>query len=224
MAIIQHTKDDNIKYAYLNIFPDQFKSEIDNEFLSEEVMIFPELKFKFSFPALTAKVKKERRFWENPLFPKGSKEWSTIRYILMHAEPVYRFKWELCSSAEKLALYNLVKLRRLNPQNFQMIEHLAINGLIKVEKDYLTIINKSFAQFVLNAESGETMNKLELEGEEGVWKAYRVPIIFLVVLVIGAVAMTSGQSIAIIGASLVGILTTIASVTNSANLLKNQMK
>lgn len=27
MAIIQHTKDDNIKYEYLNIFPDQFKSE-----------------------------------------------------------------------------------------------------------------------------------------------------------------------------------------------------
>jgi hypothetical protein len=27
MAIIQHTKDDNVKYAYLNIFPDQFKTE-----------------------------------------------------------------------------------------------------------------------------------------------------------------------------------------------------
>lgn len=27
MAIIVHTKDDNVKYAYLNIFPDQFKTE-----------------------------------------------------------------------------------------------------------------------------------------------------------------------------------------------------
>ena len=27
MAIIRYTKEDNIRYAYLNIFPDQFKTE-----------------------------------------------------------------------------------------------------------------------------------------------------------------------------------------------------
>jgi len=31
MAIIKYTKDSNIKYAYLNIFPDQFKSQRDKE-------------------------------------------------------------------------------------------------------------------------------------------------------------------------------------------------
>ena len=27
MAIIRYTKEENIRYAYLNIFPDQFKTE-----------------------------------------------------------------------------------------------------------------------------------------------------------------------------------------------------
>lgn len=31
MAIIKHVKDENIKYAYLNVFPDQFKSEKEKE-------------------------------------------------------------------------------------------------------------------------------------------------------------------------------------------------
>jgi len=31
MAIIQHTKDENIRYAYLNIFPDQFKTEKEKQ-------------------------------------------------------------------------------------------------------------------------------------------------------------------------------------------------
>ena len=31
MAIIINTKDDNVKYSYLNIFPDQFKSDKEKE-------------------------------------------------------------------------------------------------------------------------------------------------------------------------------------------------
>ena len=105
-----------------------------------------------------------------------------------------------------------------------MIEHLALNGLIKVEGDHLALVNKSFAQFVLYAETNETIAELERTGEHGVWKSYRVPLALLIILIIGGVAMTSGQSIYIVAASLLGVITTIASVTNSANLLKNQFK
>ena len=31
MAIIRYTKEENIRYAYLNIFPDQFKTEKEKE-------------------------------------------------------------------------------------------------------------------------------------------------------------------------------------------------
>ena len=204
--------------------PDKFNIDFDKNFLNLEVANFPELRTMFICNDPSEQNKEKLCDNPPPSLSEKSKEWSTIHYILMHAEPIYRFKWELCSSAEKLALYNLANQRRLNPQNYQMIEHLALNGLIKVEKDHLTIINKSFAQFILNAESSETMSHLEVQAEEGVWKTYRVPIALLVILIIGAVALTSGQSIAIIGASMLGILTTVASVTNSANLLKSQIK
>ncbi|ARD43058.1 hypothetical protein [Colwellia sp. PAMC 21821] len=204
--------------------PDKFNIDFDKNFLNLEVANFPELRTMFICNDPSEQNKEKLCDNPPPSLSEKSKEWSTIHYILMHAEPIYRFKWELCSSAEKLALYNLANQRRLNPQNYQMIEHLALNGLIKVEKDHLTIINKSFAQFILNAESSETMSHLEIQAEEGVWKTYRVPIALLVILIIGAVALTSGQSIAIIGASMLGILTTVASVTNSANLLKSQIK
>jgi hypothetical protein len=105
-----------------------------------------------------------------------------------------------------------------------MIEHLALNGLIKVHDDHLVLTNKSFAHFVLHAESSKTISHLEQTSQLGTWKSYRVPIILMMIVIVGGVAMTSGQSIYIIAASIVGILTTIASVTNSANLIKGQLK
>lgn len=44
------------------------------------------------------------------------------------------------------------------------------------------------------------------------------------VLVIGGVALASGQSIFIIAASLAGVLGTIGSLTNSASMLKGQFR
>ncbi|MFT5852068.1 MAG: hypothetical protein ACI87J_002044 [Colwellia sp.] len=210
------------------IIPISFKNGIDHKILDDELACFPELSHliskPFSSPSHKEKYKEKEMFFGDPLIPRSISEWSTMKYILLHAEPIYRFKWELCTSAEKLALFNLAKRRRLNPENTKMIEHLALNGLIKVEDDHLALVNKSFAQFVLYAETNETIAELERTGEHGVWKSYRVPIALLIVLIIGGVAMTSGQSIYIIAASLLGIITTIASVTNSANLLKNQFK
>ena len=206
--------------------PTSFKNGINQKILHDELAYFPELSYLISesLPSCCHKEKfnEKEMLFGDPLIPRSISEWSTMKYILLHAEPLYRFKWELCTSAEKLALFNLAKNRRLNPENTKMIEHLALNGLIKVEDDHLALVNKSFAQFVLYAETNETIAELERTGEHGIWKSYRVPIALLIILIIGGVAMTSGQSIYIIAASLLGILTTIASVTNSANLLKNQ--
>ncbi len=208
--------------------PASLKEGIDKNILSEELTYFPELSYLNSEPVVSIcnqeKHTSKEVLFGDPLTPRSISEWSTLKYILLHAEPLYRFKWELCTSAEKLGLFNLAKQRKLNPKNTKMIEHLALNGLIKVEDDHLALVNKSFAQFVLYAETNETIAELEMTGEYGVWKSYRVPLALLIILIIGGVAMTSGQSIYIIAASLLGIITTIASVTNSANLLKNQLK
>ncbi|WP_299074564.1 hypothetical protein [uncultured Paraglaciecola sp.] len=206
----------------------EFVHNIDADFLYNELKDVPELRFLSKQLPKDAQLHSEHipatRFWQRDSNSIKSTEWATIHYILLHADALYRFKWESCSSAEKLALYNLAKQHRLNPSNTEMIEHLAINGMIKVRHDHLAIINKSFAHFVLHAESTDTLRQLVREGEAGIWKSYRIPLGMLIVLIIGGVAVTSGQSIFIIAASLAGVLGTIGSLTNSASMLKGQFK
>lgn len=208
----------------------EFVHNVDAHFLYKEMKNVPELRFLAEQLPITAQQinsnvhVKNTRFWQKDDSTIQSNEWATIHYILLHADALYRFKWESCSSAEKLALYNLAKQHRLNPSNTEMIEHLAINGMIKVRSDHLEIVNKSFAHFVLHAETAETLSKLVQQGEAGIWKSYRLPLGLLILLVIGGVALTSGQSIFIIAASLAGVLGTIGSLTSSASMLKGQMK
>jgi hypothetical protein len=208
----------------------EFVHNIDPEFLYKEMKNVPELRFLAEQLPVGSKQKndliqsQDTPFWQKDDSIIKSTEWATIHYILLHADALYRFKWESCSSAEKLALYNLAKKHRLNPSNTEMIEHLAVNGMIKVRSDHLEIVNKSFAHFVLHAESAETLGKLVQEGEAGIWKSYRLPLGVLIILLVGGVALTSGQSIFIIAASLAGVLGTIGSLTNSASMLKGQFK
>lgn len=105
-----------------------------------------------------------------------------------------------------------------------MIEHLTLNGLITVRKGNLDLINKSVTHFVLHAETNDMLNQLVEQGEAGIWKNYKLPLGVMILLIIGGIALTSGESIYIIAASMAGVLGTIASVTNSANLLRGQMK
>jgi hypothetical protein len=206
----------------------EFVHNIDYDFLEKEMEYVPELRFLAeqipSWGERKSTDNKGSNFWEKSDSTIDSAQWATIHYILLHADALYRFKWESCSSAEKLALYNLAKQHRLNPRNTEMIEHLAINGMIKVRSDHLAIVNKSFAHFVLHAETKETLGKLIQQGEAGVWNNYRLPLGMLIVLIIGGVAITSGQSIFIIIASLAGVLGTIGSLTNSASMLKDKLK
>jgi hypothetical protein len=203
----------------------EFVHNVDPVFLYKEMKNVPELRFLAEQLPPGSRQNNDTfqarptHFWQKDDSTIESTEWATIHYILLHADALYRFKWESCSSAEKLALYNLAKQHRLNPSNTEMIEHLAINGMIKVRSDHLAIVNKSFAHFVLHA---ETLSRLVQEGEAGVWKSYRLPLGLLIVLVIAGVALTSGQSIFIIAASLAGVLGTIGSLTNSTSMLKRQ--
>ena len=208
----------------------EFVHNVNPEFLCKELKNVPELRYLIKhLPSISLDETgmlpaKPAGFWRTDHNAIESTEWATIHYILLHADALYRFKWESCSNAEKLALYNLAKQHRLNPKNSEMIEHLAINGMIKVKHDHLTLVNKSFTHFVLHAETKETLRELVHEGEQGIWKSYRLPLGLLIVLVVGGVALTSGQSFLIIAASLAGVLGTIGSLTNSVSLLKGQLK
>lgn len=209
---------------FIVVIPESFKQGIDWQLLKDEVSAFPELQFLQQEVEQNTELDSWSHIWRKDEQLNIESRWSTINYILLNAEALYRFKWESCSRAEKLALLNLAKRQKLNPANTQMIEHLALNGLITVRKGNIEIVNHSFTHFILHAETSATLNQLVKHGEEGLWKSYRLPLGVIIILIIGGIALTSGESIYIIAASMAGVLGTIASVTNSANLLRGQMR
>ncbi len=193
--------------------PRELTLSVNKKFLKQELKYFPELNY------LTNQVKLNTKIEDNK-----NTHWATLHYIHLCSEALFRFKWELCSNEEKLALYNLSNGHRLNPKNTQVIEDLAITGLIKVEDEHLQIINESFAEFVRNAESLVTINTLVNSAEQGLWRNYRLPFTLVIIVVIGSISLTSGESIPIILSSLFALITTVAGFANSANLIKGQLK
>lgn len=211
------------------VVPADLQENLDLEFMQQEVDAFPMLEFlrpELNLPHAHA--------WHNSFnllrwinlkdWQKTHSEWASINFILLKAEALYRFKWETCSAAEKLALYYLAQNKRINPANLQMLEHMALNGLIKVKRGRVRIVNKSFAYFVRYAEDQETLHKLVAEGNLGSWQDYRLPVTLLIVMVIGTIALTSGNSLYMIVASAMGVLGTIGSLTNSANLIRSNLQ
>lgn len=225
-SIIRHTEyvswaeclmDFNVKGA------EAFKQVLDEQFLKQEMAAFPELYFFLSpYTSVAAEVAEES-IWKKD-GPINESQWATIHYILVRAEALYRFKWESCSNVEKLALLNLDKQHSLNPANTQMIEHLAMNGLVKVKQGRLEIVNSSFAHFIRHAETTDTVNQLVSQSEAGFWKDYRLPIVLLVFFIIVGIALTSGKSIYIIAVTVAGVLGTIAALVNSASTIGEKFK
>lgn len=193
--------------------PTELTSSVHKEFLDEELEYFPELNYL-----------KEQVQQNTELETTDKPHWGTLHYVNLCSEALFRFKWELCSNEEKLALYHLAKGHRLNPLNSLVIEHLAINGLIKVNNDHLVIINNSFAEFVRNAESLTTLNSIVKSADQGPWRNYRLPLTLMIFLGIAGIALTSGESLFIIFGSLTAMATTLAGFANSANLIKGHMK
>lgn len=145
-------------------------------------------------------------------------------YMLCHADAFYRFKWENCTKDEQLALYNLALGHQLNPLNITLLQNLALNGLLRVHRGRLKLVNNSFQQFVLNAEPLHKLQALVHEGEAGVWQQHRVTFAAIILTLLVAVALTSGHSLHIIAVSIAGVLGTLVSVFSNANLLRSQFR
>ncbi len=155
---------------------------------------------------------------------KTGREWATVNCILLKAGALFRYKWENCSNAEKLALYYLAKRWRINAANAQLLEQLALQGLIRVDHGRVRIVNNSFAYFVRHAEDAPTLKHLVDLGEDGVWQEYRLPVTLVVLLLLGGIALTSGNSLYVVVASLLGLLGTIGSLTSSARLIRENLR
>ncbi|WP_237064166.1 MULTISPECIES: hypothetical protein [Microbulbifer] len=155
---------------------------------------------------------------------KTGPEWASILCILLKAGARFRYQWEACSSEEKLALYYLARGKRINPANTQVLEQLAIQGLVRIENGRVQIVNNSFAYFVLNAEDLESMRQLLESGHQGAWLTYRLPVTLVILLLVGAIAISSGNSIYLIVATVMGLLGSIGSLVGSARMIHENLR
>jgi hypothetical protein len=155
---------------------------------------------------------------------KSSQEWATVNGILLKAGALFRHKWETCSSSEKLALYYLARKKRINSANAQLLEQMCLQGLIRVDHGGIRIVNNSFAYFARHAEDAATLRGLVEIGEVGAWQEYRLPVTLVILLLLGGIAFTSGSSMYMIAASLLGLLGTIGSLTSSARMIKENLR
>ena len=209
--------------------PEQLIAEIDTEFLVHEcggsnllTGLIDEVSAGRRSPP--AQEHRRTRWLSLQDGSKTAREWATINYILLKAGALFRHKWESCSGAEKLAIFQLARRRRINMANGQLLEQLALQGLIRIDGNRVRIVNNSLAYFARHAEDTEALRELVEIGESGVWQQYRLPITLVILLLLAGIALTSGSSLYLVAASLLGLLGTIGSLTSSAQLIRENLR
>ncbi len=146
---------------------------------------------------------------ESPMMPSTiiNKYWQSqqiVEFFSCHAGALYRYRWELCTKAERLLLFQLANDFEPNPRNLAPIEHLTRRGYIYRDCGW-HIINESFKQFVLTAEPQEVMEEWLAEANENIWRYLRIPFFALLIALLAILAYSATDAIE----SALGILTAI---------------
>ena len=162
MAIIRYTKDATIRYAYLNIFPDQFKTEKENESWIKNTMDY------FANKAYAEYIKNRETFVKNYDLLKG-----ILRPEDFYQEPDVKSFTDLMTADLGLPAYvkmysiittpinELVGEISKRPDSFKV---KAFDDDSKSEElDFKTnILN----EYVINQARQKIMQKLDMQGEE----------------------------------------------------------
>ncbi|OFC71935.1 hypothetical protein [Alteromonas confluentis] len=125
-----------------------------------------------------------------------------IEFMLVHAGPLYRRKWEECTIKEKIILWRMAHGATINPQSAVTIERLVRRCYLYRDKGW-HLINESFRQFVLTAEPESVMKSWMDNTSTGVWSIIRIPIFAILLVLMAAFIYSSGSSLD----SLLGIAT-----------------
>ncbi len=104
----------------------------------------------------------------------------------------YRRLWVACSRDEKILLHRMVRGDLANPKNRATILSLEGRGLI-VRRPEFALANRSFARFVLNAETPETIAAWRAELPRGSWSVWRIPLGIILSFILFFVAYTSAD-------------------------------
>lgn len=117
-----------------------------------------------------------------------------IEFMLMHAGPLYRRKWEECTTREKLILWKVAHGASVNPASAATIEHLVRRCYLFRDKGW-HLVNESFRQFILTAESEAVIHQWIDNTSTGAWSILRIPIFALLLVLLVMFIYSSGSSL-----------------------------
>ncbi|SEK54472.1 hypothetical protein SAMN05216262_101623 [Colwellia chukchiensis] len=148
--------------------------------------------------------------------------WSSeqiIEFFNANSGASYRYRWELCTKAERLLLIQLANGYAPNPSNIEPLEHLIRRGYIYQDNGW-HLINQSFKRFVLSAESDTVVASWLQAAMESNWQYVRIPLFTLVLVAIAVLAYSASEAIESLMAILTGVLSLTPLLLRSFNLFK----
>lgn len=117
-----------------------------------------------------------------------------IEFFGANSGALYRFKWEQCTKTERIILFQIAGGLEPNPLNRGPLEHLVRRGYICRDKGWF-IVNTSFKEFVLNAESADTIDNWLAVANESIWQYLRIPFFAIVIALVAIMAYTATDAV-----------------------------
>lgn len=142
-----------------------------------------------------------------------------IEFFGANTGAFYRYRWELCTKAERLLLIQIAGGYSPNPRNLEPLEHLVRRGYIYQSNGWY-IVNKSFERFVVSAEEPHIVSAWIEEANESTWKYFRIPIFTVIIVTCGVLAYTASEAIESLMAVFTGLLGLLPLVLRNLSLFK----
>lgn len=117
-----------------------------------------------------------------------------VEFFCANSGALYRFKWEQCTQTERIILLQIAGGLEPNPLNRGPLEHLVRRGYICRDKGWF-IVNTSFKEFVLNAESADTIDNWLAVANESIWQYLRIPFFAIVIALVAIMAYTATDAV-----------------------------
>lgn len=117
-----------------------------------------------------------------------------IEFFGANSGALYRFKWEQCTKTERIILFQIAAGLEPNPLNRGPLEHLVRRGYICRDKGWF-IVNTSFKEFVLHAESADTIDNWLAVANESIWQYLRIPFFAIVIALVAIMAYTATDAV-----------------------------
>lgn len=163
-----------------------------------EVSTFCSLKQQrnFEYCAALFEALKEGRAPEE-VVKSINQKWKNVSQVIdffgTAAGAHYRYRWELCTTQERLLMINIANEHLPNPRNYIPLDHLVRRGFIFRDKGW-HLVNHSFQKFVRTAEDRELVRAWVGEASESIWKYTRFPLLVLLFLLLAGLAYTATEA------------------------------